>query len=205
VLQCLYADIPRLDSGLTPTGRQSKASAAPQYDDFPASLRIVLESQALKQAGPIDDARIAKSSRGVFASIRGEPQDKGLPQPPLSGSTDGFWRKIRASTRPKDSMEGSRSTSRCESRATRLTCEDAQEVGSGKHSRWLNRIRENAAKMVGQTASMSRPPTVHLQRPSMTVDEDQGRYKGSLDAAMALADGLRGYPGDATTTDCDGE
>lgn len=36
------------------------------------------------------------------------------------------------------------------------------------------------------------------------VNEDQSRYKGSLDAAMTLADGFRGTLADATT-DCEGE
>lgn len=204
-------------SGLTPAGPRSKASTAPQYEDFPASLRVVLESQALKQSGTPDESRIPKSSKVAFSSIRrgldkelpeieANQSSGGLPQPSTFSSTDGFWRKIRASTRPKDSMDASRSNSRCESRATiRRACDEADEVGSGKQSKWWNRIRDNAAKIVGQTAASSRPTTIHMQRPSITTDEDQSRYKGSLDAAMTLADGFRGYPADTTTTDCDGE
>jgi hypothetical protein len=177
---------------------------------------VVLESQAIKDANALENARAAKSSKGAFASLRNGPdqelpsigldsKDSNLPQPTLT-STDGFWRKIRASTRPKESIEASRSTSRCESRATRRTCDELDDIRTGKQStNWWSRIRDNAAKMVGQSAASSRPPTVHLQRPSMTVDDDQSRFKGSLDAAMTLADGFRGHSADGPTTDCDGE
>lgn len=178
-----------------------------------------MESQALKEASTVNTnsqgrmsvnfnsmgkkSKMSKrdveppfsSSRDMnYVNVPIEEKGKILPDLPRSAqSTDGFWRKIRASTKPKESLDQSRSNSRCESRNTRRTFDEIDEMANGKSSRWWNRIKDNAAKMVGQPVSLSIPPTVILQRPSMTVDDDQSRYKGSLDAAMALVDGMEEY------------
>lgn len=178
-----------------------------------------MESQALKEASSVNigsQGRMSVNLNGIAKKSKMskkdvEPQvssyretkyvipeieEKGklLPDFPRSAQpAEGFWKKIRVSTKPKDSIDQSRSNSRCESRSTRRTIDEIDEMANGKSSRWWNRIRDNAAKMVGQPASLSIPPTVVLQRPSMTVDDDQSRYKGSLDAAMTLADGMERY------------
>lgn len=194
-------------SGLSPAAQLAKTSKAARYDEFPASLQTlsdawvppvgarfseVNETQP-REASLLTSPVLATQSLGRADQkyVRNMPEHEELPEARPVSPTDGFWRKLRPSTRPRESSDIPRA-SRSESRCAKTAGEEvrAEEVGS-KPARWWNRIRSNAAKLVSQ-ASL---PAWSTDMPSLSIAAGADEYKplSSVEATVALSGSLQRY------------